>query len=72
MCFHCSHCKTHVFFIFQIGQRLGVLRIYDAVSQRSPATAEWMALEWLKVYWEPRDVGEAQCLGASNRGKVGC
>ena len=35
----------NIFHIFHVGQRPGVFRVYDAVSERSPAAAGWMALE---------------------------
>ena len=53
VCFDCFHVFSHV--IFHIHQHRGVLRVTMFLFfERSPAAAGWMALEWLKVYWEPK------------------
>ena len=52
----------HVLHIFQIGQRRGVLRV--SMFFRKESSCSWMDdLGMVKVYWEPKDVWEAQCSG---------
>ena len=60
----------HVLHIFQIGQRRGVLRVYDAVSQRSPAAAGWMALELWRCIGSQGKCGKHSVWVLSNQGKI--